>query len=173
MDIFLDRLLRFIWYFAYNPDTLFTTLLSDPAFTITFGPLLVIPVLHYLRRSAPDSYVTEIDAAEPYINLGIHITSVVIGAGIFAVNSAPLFLHVEKTRDFAHLYMWLSIGTIGYFAIGIWQRFFLRAKHIEVYKAIPPSQIIAPWRIPFTYYRFGLALLSWSSTLVYVMYEQS
>lgn len=173
MDLLVDRFSRLLWYFAYNPDTLITTLLTDPAFTITFGPALVLPVLLYLRRGAPQSYVLEIDRAEPYINLTIHITSVVVGGGIFAVHSIPLLYHVDKSKDFAHLYMWLTAWTIALLAFGIWQKFFLRPPHIEVYKAIPPTQIVAPWNIPFTYYRFGLALLSWCSTLVYVMYEQA
>lgn len=173
LEIILDRTVRFFSYFAYNPDVLLTTLLSDPAFTIAVGPLLVVPILHFLRRSAPDHYVKEIDAAEPFVNLAIHISSVVIGAGIYIVHAFPLILHVDKSKEFAHVFLWLAIITIIYFVIGTWQRFFLRAKHIEVYKNIPSSQVMAPWNIPFTYYRFGLALLSWSSTLAYVMYGQT
>jgi hypothetical protein len=171
ISIYLNELISYV---IQKPERLCIKLLSDPGFGVLIGPLLFSLIWQYLTRSAVAkkiAHAEDLQKADPIVNLSVHISSVLFGGLIYVFSNISLYTLLSQSSKWSAIYTVLFFFTCFYLFVGVVQRFFLKGNHVEVYYEIPQDQIRAPWNIPFTWYRFGFGLLSWSTTIAHMMYE--
>lgn len=163
--------------FIYDkPDVFLLTLFRDPGIAIVLGPLLFSFCWQHLDKAAryakPEHY-EDFERCDPLVNLGVHVASIVIAGLIYLVTNATLYTRLASSTHWTWLYLALFVVSSLYLLAGLGFRFMLGSTTIDAYYEIPRDQILPPFGLLFTWYRFGFAALSWSTAFTYMMHAHA